>query len=651
MASAQSASVAASPQAYALIGAALDGDTTRINGLLLSGVAADPPGKATSALWHAATSGHHHAVRLLLKNGARIERLDPQSRTTPLISAAAKGHDAVVSALIEHGASVKAVDRDGVTALLAAVRAGHATIVHALLAVGASTKRLRARLSGMTAAWSALHDALPELDCLRDALGGKVTPLFVAVAVGVGDVVAALLAHEPTLAANLCALTLAMYLGDADILALLRDAWPDRGDIPALTPQADADQAGSEHCDAAGALIQHISPCEPIERAQSQALLGLDSALLPPRASIHVCSPRNATHGGVAIVRDYLTPAELRWLTPLARQVLRVRFGSPAAALDDEPTVRADRPTAANDTYLRMLLYWQPRATYESPRSRGGVAPSTRTHTSRLATFGARLRSLPGAPQPFPSHVSTHPYLHAAQLETLHLHATLSRRPLLPDDADYFSPNFSPSDRVGRLGAVFAMHHDRNAGVNRFATAITYLGDPSEPPAPAAGGHTIFPLLDAPRPSATMPRPSDTVFAVSDAAARDMDKGATARAVLRRLVAKAARRGAKKDGHARRHWSSAEARSALRTLCELTVAAEVAARPPPCLAIRPTPGTAVVLWNWAAGDMRVAAATEGSTRLVPDWSTVHFGCPALQRVKLTVQSFRELPADSPLYLR
>ena len=57
---------------------------------------------------------------------------------------------------------------------------------------------------------------------------------------------------------------------------------------------------------------------------------------------------------------------------------------------------------------------------------------------------------------------------------------------------------------------------------------------------------------------------------------------------------------------------------------------------PPCLAVAPESGTAVIFGNWAGG-----GDNEGST-LTPEWSNVHVACPAYRVAKLTVQSFREI---------
>ena len=61
-----------------------------------------------------------------------------------------------------------------------------------------------------------------------------------------------------------------------------------------------------------------------------------------------------------------------------------------------------------------------------------------------------------------------------------------------------------------------------------------------------------------------------------------------------------------------RIWDTREARRALRTLCEEVRKAAEEGLQPPCLAITPTPGTAIVHWNWA-GPAEVTQRTKKLT--------------------------------------
>ena len=94
-----------------------------------------------------------------------------------------------------------------------------------------------------------------------------------------------------------------------------------------------------------------------------------------------------------------------------------------------------------------------------------------------------------------------------------------------------------------------------------------------------------------------------------------------------------------------RIWDTREARRALRTLCDEVRKAAEEGLQPPCLAITPTPGTAIVHWNWAGP----ADVTQRTKQLTAEWSTAHVGCPAFGAPKLTVQSFRELAESHPMY--
>ena len=75
-----------------------------------------------------------------------------------------------------------------------------------------------------------------------------------------------------------------------------------------------------------------------------------------------------------------------------------------------------------------------------------------------------------------------------------------------------------------------------------------------------------------------------------------------------------------------RIWDTREARRALRTLCDEVRKAAEEGLQPPCLAITPTPGTAIVHWNWAgpAGDAADKAAhgrvVDRACRLPGVWS-------------------------------
>ena len=597
-----------------LADAAHHGDVVLLEALLERGVPKE--GTETPALVLAASAGQEKAVWLLLEHGANAERSDGTGRTA-LISAARAGHHGCVKALLQYGASTRAADRDGMTPMLAAARAGDAPSVAALLAAGARAKRVRATMSDLQPALDAWSRGLPDLKCLRDAMDRKISPMLVAVLIGAGDVIARLLEHDASLASGGCLLRLAAAMGDADAVALLLDAGARDDDLEAhATGGATAGEASCASDADAPTPSDSRDPSSSSDgsldiaaqcTASPAGIAGFDASRLPFRASVYSCAARNRTHGGVAVIRDFLSPSELANFTSFVQLVLTARFG------------RVDTPDqggvagAPNDTYTRTLIYWPPRSSSYATQA------THRPYVNLLAAIGTRLRSLPGAPPPLPDHATVRGSAHADGFEQLHVHAYRSKRRRVPLDADYYRVNHSPTERTGRLGSLWAMHQDRNAGLDRFATAILYLGE--RPRSPADGGHTIFPLLDVPG------------SAPSEAAV-------SARQLLRQLVEGSAAIGATDDASAPRRWSSPKAQAALRTLCEEAIQAAEVGRPPPCLAVAPTPGTASVIWNWAELDARKGEPV--GERLAPEWSTVHTGCPAYGMPKLTVQSFRVL---------
>ena len=131
--------------------------------------------------------------------------------------------------------------------------------------------------------------------------------------------------------------------------------------------------------------------------------------------------------------------------------------------------------------------------------------------------------------------------------------------------------------------------------------------------------------------------------------------GAEARETLAALVEQSARHAADFVDTPTRFWASPAAQAALRTLCEEVRLALSAGEVPPCLAVAPEAGTAVLFGNWAGGGVEeggtaTGGTATGGTRLTPEWSNVHVACPAYRVAKLTVQSFREIAVDSPNHI-
>ncbi|WXC58102.1 hypothetical protein SNK03_004001 [Fusarium graminearum] len=130
--------------------AAQFGDIDAVNRLLTLGVdinLADQDGQ-TPLLW-AAYKGHEAIVRLLVKNAARVEKVDQVYGRTPLSWAASKGHQDVVRLLLRNGANVNAVDNSQRTPLSWAASRGHLNTVRYLIEAGAD-KELADSRSGQT---------------------------------------------------------------------------------------------------------------------------------------------------------------------------------------------------------------------------------------------------------------------------------------------------------------------------------------------------------------------------------------------------------------------------------------------------------------------------------------------------------------------
>ena len=89
----------------------------------------------TPLLW-AAANGHEAVMKLLLEKGAQLETRSDAGRT-PLMGAAENGHEATVKLLLEKGAQLEAKSRYGRTPLSWAAGEGHEAVVKLLLEKGA----------------------------------------------------------------------------------------------------------------------------------------------------------------------------------------------------------------------------------------------------------------------------------------------------------------------------------------------------------------------------------------------------------------------------------------------------------------------------------------------------------------------------------
>ncbi|KAK9305314.1 hypothetical protein QLX08_003583 [Tetragonisca angustula] len=102
-------------------------------------------------LWCAAAAGHLALVKLLVKNGARVNSTT-KTHSTPLRAACFDGHFDIVRFLVTHGADIEMANRHGHTSLMIACYKGHIKIVKFLLALKANVNRKS--IKGNTA----LHD-------------------------------------------------------------------------------------------------------------------------------------------------------------------------------------------------------------------------------------------------------------------------------------------------------------------------------------------------------------------------------------------------------------------------------------------------------------------------------------------------------------
>lgn len=107
----------------ALSWAAADGAQCVLSWLIASGMSVEKGDKESTPLFTAASNGRTDSVKLLLDNGASVDR-SCFSGTTPLMGAAASdGHADVIALLLQRGADPNAQDDDGNSALMMSAEA------------------------------------------------------------------------------------------------------------------------------------------------------------------------------------------------------------------------------------------------------------------------------------------------------------------------------------------------------------------------------------------------------------------------------------------------------------------------------------------------------------------------------------------------
>lgn len=127
----------ASPQGQALLQAVKNGDDSKVEQLLYSGIALDIRDKwGKQPIIIAASRGDIAIVQLLLSRGADINAKDNWQRTS-LIAAVQNNCTWLADILIHRGADVNLAANNGISALIAAAQRGNASAANMLITAGA----------------------------------------------------------------------------------------------------------------------------------------------------------------------------------------------------------------------------------------------------------------------------------------------------------------------------------------------------------------------------------------------------------------------------------------------------------------------------------------------------------------------------------
>ena len=123
----------------ALLEAAAQGDTNKVDVLLQSGVSSNARDqhRLFTALHNAAAQGHVEICNTLIATGAAVDAIDRHG-ATPLVSGAYSGRLDIVDLLILHHALLDVVPSAAPTALIAAIMSGDKAVVTRLLGAGAN---------------------------------------------------------------------------------------------------------------------------------------------------------------------------------------------------------------------------------------------------------------------------------------------------------------------------------------------------------------------------------------------------------------------------------------------------------------------------------------------------------------------------------
>lgn len=95
-----------------------------------------------TALMNAVSSNQYAMVKLLLMNGANVNKVFSDDKTL-LMYASKEGYTGIVALLIQYGVNLNAINLRGMNALIYAAWAGHVSVVDFLLEAGSHEHRLR----------------------------------------------------------------------------------------------------------------------------------------------------------------------------------------------------------------------------------------------------------------------------------------------------------------------------------------------------------------------------------------------------------------------------------------------------------------------------------------------------------------------------
>jgi len=307
----------------------------------------------------------------------------------------------------------------------------------------------------------------------------------------------------------------------------------------------------------------------------------VDMAALPPQARSYLCHSGyllkaldskldRPLHGigysgsAVVLIEDFLSPDEVKHLTDLAMQHVKQD--------GDDPTHRV--------AYLVGAQY-------------GNHAVSSRPELDVRLPEDTTLNAVEERIGAF-----------------LRIPASWEEKPV------QMSMSVGRPEILGVENTMQTVHHDKNSGLTRRATAILYLNEPAE------GGETIFPALPSlalgaqPAPRSHMQQEFATAF--GDLVRKELGSLKSEKPWPSLALSEVSVEYAK-----------------VERLCAELLNSTIAAEVPPSVAIKPAPGRAVFFWS--------ETAKRGEALL----DVLHAGCPVKRGAKLAMQKFKHFANDHP----